>query len=709
MCYAHTPVNGQWHDLLDHLKSVAELAAEFGKPFGAEDVCRVLGLAHDLGKADERFQEYLRAASRGVQAKSHPHSPSSAAYAYEQLGLLTLAILGHHAGLPDVAAAKDLLDKRDTTSDAAISAFLDLGRITVFRPLLPGYLRDNRPVDWEMFIRMTFSALVDADRLDTEAHVNPLKSCDRGEYPELPWYTETLENHLTRMQTTARRTKLNKIRSAILDACRAAAKLAPGAFRLTVPCGGGKTLSSLAFALRHGLVHDLRRVVVAIPYTSIIDQTAKIYGGIFGPERILEHHSALDFHDTEAENELEELYQLAAENWDCPLIVTTSVTLFESLFANKPGRCRKIHRLARSVIVLDEVQTLPTGLLRPIMQALDLLIRRYGCTVLFCTATQPDFSDIAEPLLCDAKEIAPNPPSLFADLRRVEYVLERDPMDAATLGASLDQEHQVLCIVNSRPDAARITKACNRREGLFHLSTLLCPHHRKEVLRNVRDRLQKGDRVCLVATQVVEAGVDVDFPKVFRAVAPLDRIVQAAGRCNREGKLERPGTCIVFELADGHSPQGWYATGTALARTAVRENIAGIDTPVVQAKYFRDLFSATDTDSLGILKLQAALSYGCVAAKFRMIADDTSSAVVENYAPDVIERLVSMPVESRGRKWYREISQYAVSLPSWQVRKMEAEGMISQLDRGPAIYIGKYDPVVGVGTGEEHDPIDLIV
>lgn len=467
------------------------------------------------------------------------------------------------------------------------------------------------------------------------------------------------------------------------------------------------------------------RVIVAIPYTSIIDQTAQVYADVFGAGAFLEHHSAIEADPLETETlaegqtEAETRRRLAAENWDTPIVLTTTVQLFESLFASRTSRCRKLHNIARSVIVLDEVQTLPPHLLEPILDALGQLVKRYGCTVVFCTATQPDFSTLQGKLSADcfalltqAREIVQRPERHFETLRRVAYELEPEPLTSAQAAERVQSAPQILCVLNTRKDAVGILRACEDRAHLYHLSTLMCSHHRKAVLSEARQRLRDKLPVRLVSTQVVEAGVDVDFPLVMRDLGPLDRIVQVAGRCNREGRMDGLGTCVVFELEGGSAPRGAYRTGLDLTRTTLREVVEGLDRPDTIASYFRDLYSYTDTDAAKIQDQRERLNFETVSRNFKMIKDDTISLVVENYkpreCPQAVSDLMATYRQGSPRDWFRAVRQYTVSLAKYEVENLERQGWIRAHESGLQIYTGPYDDLFGIGSGDERDPADLI-
>lgn len=715
--YAHTPGSrsDRWHGLAEHLRAVAGTAARCGAKFGHADLVHLLGLTHDLAKADPRFQKYLEDCHAGRPAQKCPHSAPSAVASKELLGPFVFAILGHHAGMPDRAGAQRMLESADPRSvESALALLEQLGPHRAAQPVQ----RDK--LGSEMLLRMGFSCLVDADFLDTEQHFEPDRPQARGSFPSISEYRAALDEHLSRFAGSTG--AVNRVRSEVLSACRSAASQPQGAFRLTVPTGGGKTLSGLAFGLNHAEAHEMDRVIFAIPYTSIIDQTAAVYAEAVGPDNILEHHSAIDADINEHDQGERELRRrLSAENWDCPLIVTTTVQLFESLLHNKPSRCRKLHNIVNSVIILDEVQALPPKTLGPVLDVLQELVSHYGCSVVFCTATQLDYSTVDSRLLEDAVEIVPDYPTHFQALRRVEYQVEKETWPMARLVEALVEEPQVLAVFNTRKDARRVAqavreqaRASNGHDGdTFHLSTLMCLHHRRNVLAEVRRRLLAGEPIRLVSTQVVEAGVDVDFPLVFRDVGPLDRIIQVAGRCNREGHLDGLGRCVVFELEDAGRPQGPYRTAIDVTRPILSRYGSGLEAREALAEYSRDLFSFTETGSLtspndraAVQKLRENFDFASVASTFRLIEDDTTPLIVEAYPDADVPALVAS-WESRPSGWFRRVSPYTVNVYAHDLRRLQKDGLVRPHDSGAWIYTGPYDPTFGL-TPDLPDPADLI-
>jgi CRISPR-associated endonuclease/helicase Cas3 len=563
--YAHTLPDhpeAEWQQLVEHLTGVAELAAGFAEPFGATEWARLVGIWHDLGKFSERFQEYLRSNSgsdlHDAEVRgSVDHATAGAQHAaatIEVLGhLLAYVIAGHHTGLLDGRAEHACLESRLRKTIEPWQHGLDhLPKPVV--PGLPEFVREafghRDAFAIAFFVRMLFSCLVDADFLDTERFMDAERATARPQWPEdvLSQIAGTLAVFMAEMERIASDIPVNRERAAVHRACIEAAGLSPGLFSLTVPTGGGKTLSSLAFALHHALRHGLRRVIYVIPFTSIIEQNAEVFrtalaplvgGGL--PDPVLEHHSNVDLGQETVTS------RLATENWDAPLIVTTSVQFYESLFSNRTSRCRKLHNLARSVIILDEAQVLPVDFLSPCLRALRELCINYGASVVLCTATQPAVHRREGfPIGLDGvREIIPDPPALYCSLRRVE-VEDLGKQDDGSLAERLSGQAQVLCIVNTRGHARKLFELLGNTEGHIHLSALMCPEHRTRVIGEIRRRLDDGAVCRVVSTQLVEAGVDIDFPFVYRSLAGLDAIAQAAGRCNRNGRLGALGRTFVF-------------------------------------------------------------------------------------------------------------------------------------------------------------------
>lgn len=720
--YAHTPPPGssRWHLLDEHLLSVARKAHTYANDFNGADIAYLLGLWHDLGKINPEFQAYLIAQHEGRQCPSVPHAIWGAALAYRLFGQkrweeIALPILGHHAGLHDVGEASAKLSNFLEQQPHCLPAMNDaLKNLSVKIPNIK--LPALEPRQREFFIRMAFSALVDADYLDTESHFDPAQAERRGQYPSLASLWKKLQ--IAQQAIINDSTPVNRIRREVYESCLQSAPLPPGLFRLTVPTGGGKTRSGLAFALRHALEHGQKRVVVTIPYTSITTQTAQTYREILGDDALLEHHSAIPLLDDAIDRQDVDYMRrkLASENWDAPLIVTTTVQLFESLLANHPGKVRKLHRLARAVIVLDEVQTLPPELLAPTLDVLKLLSTPvehggYGSTVVLCTATQPAFEDsrwLEAFRGSEIREIVPDYRRHFAELEqlgRVSYSRRTEKMDWRELAEEICQREQILVVLNTRKNALALLDELGDVPDVFHLSTLLCGAHRQSILAKVKARLDLNNPlpVRLISTQVVEAGVDLDFPEVWRATGPLDRIVQAAGRCNREG-LRATGQVVVFEPAEGGAPRGPYKVGLEQARFLLESQpIERLHDPEIFRDYFTRVFNIVDTDRKRIQSYRELLNYPEVANRYRLIESDTVS-VVAPYG-EGLQRLETWRVAPTQRHW-QQLQPYLVNL--LQKEAKDKGEWLEPISPNLYVWTGGYSDTRGLIEGFS-DPADLII
>lgn len=690
--YSHTLPGrppSEWEVLEDHLQQVAKKASKFACAFGADDWGHLAGLWHDLGKYRRSFQEYiLQAGSVGFEATQEQvvgrvdHSTAGARFAVQQLGplgkVLGYVIAGHHAGLPDGLGGQSALEARLMKSE--VMADLDLSSVpeTILEHALPaGRPPSRKSEEVHLWVRLLFSCLVDADSLATEAFTDPEKALLRASYPAPDELFSRLERHLE-MKFGEPRTEVHRIRQEVLRACIDQAKCPPGAFSLTVPTGGGKTLSSLAFALRHASLHGQRRVVYAIPYTSIIEQTAKTFREIFG-EWVLEHHSNLDPDDPARETVRS---GLAAENWDAPIVVTTNVQLFESLFSARRSRCRKLHRLVGSVIVLDEAQLLPPEFLAPILEALRLLVRDFGATVVISTATQPALD------LGVVHELAPDPAALDRRLRRVRYEWpeSKQPETWEDLAGRLEAHPRVLCVVNRRDDARQLVSLLP--EETIHLSALMCGEHRSETISRIKRLLVGEGPVRVVSTQLVEAGVDLDFPAVFRAFAGLDSIAQAAGRCNREGSLPDLGRVVVFHPPKG-SPRGLLRMAEDTAAELLHGQAPEALEPELFTRYF-DLLYRTKIDDLdrhGILGLLGK-NAGNLDIQFREVGQRFRLIEGSGYQPVLVgwKKGAGLLREFRHREpdrgLFRRAQRFVVTLPPWQIGPLQQLGAVAEIAPG---------------------------
>ncbi|HBI41401.1 MAG TPA: CRISPR-associated endonuclease Cas3'' [Planctomycetales bacterium] len=649
--YAHSLPGrppADWETLADHASAVAALARDFAAAFGAAEWGELLGRWHDLGKIQPEFQVYIR----GGTPSGPPHAWVGAVHAYVQSKRflpIAAAIAAHHGALADLkgdeasgvpvgGTLSELLRNRQRDF-SVVRALLPIEPTTIPVPVVPRYVAAvaSDALRVELFTRFLYSALIDADRLATARFYCTFQAAlttDDMRCDDIATLAARLDAHIDAMAPKGSAAVV-ELRRQVLSACRAMTQHAPGRFSLTVPTGGGKTLSAMSFALNHARSNNLRRVIVVIPYTSIIEQSARVYrDALNDPDRpdvnnVLEHHSNLDEQRLgEQDARGEDLRKLAAENWKSPVVVTTTVQFFESLLAAHGSRCRKVHNIARSVVLLDEVQTLPPQYLRTIVDLLKQLTEGYGCSVILSTATPPalvkrEGSPI--PGLNDVFEIMPDPSALATSARRVriEWRL-RSVTPYADLATELRGHHQALAIVHRRADARVLAEAIG--DESLHLSALMCPAHRLRVINDVRDRLARGDRCLLISTQLIEAGVDVDFPIVYRALGGLDSIAQSAGRCDREGRLTAaaggvPGGRMIVFLAETEPPMG--VPTKAFDSMRVLLGLGSIDPfePNDSIRFFRELYgkAANDPRDNELDRLRRALAFATVEEKFKMI------------------------------------------------------------------------------------------
>ncbi len=525
-------------------------------------------------------------------------------------------------------------------------------------------MRSN-PEGPALWIRFLFSSLADADFLDTERFYQGVER-DFGELPSIAGLRDQLDAFVDRLAAQSRQTPVNSMRARVLADCRSAAQLPRGAFTLTVPTGGGKTLAALSFALRHAAAHGLRRVIAVIPYTSIIEQTARVYRDALGQDAVIEHHSGLDTDRETRRN------RVASENWDAPIVVTTSVQFFESLYANRPSRCRKLHRIAESVVIFDEVQTFPPGLLKPIECALEQLVSHYGMSAVFCTATQPALR------LPGRREIVQNVGIEFSAVAdRCEILLPEsgEPVSWGALAHELGQLESVLAIVHRRADAEALAQLMG--DDCLHLSARMCSSHRSVVLAEVKDRLRTGRPCRLVSTQLVEAGVDVDFPEVYRAMAGADALAQAAGRCNREGR-RGSGRLHVF-IAPTKPPKD-LRIAKQTAKDLWEEGQLDLRNPELFPEYFRRLYRVLPDDP-GVLAAERDMRFEESARLFRMIDDDSAFAVVAPYG-GAADRIAGIRRDGVTRIGLRRLQPFIVSLYKQEVEGLLKAGALDLLEDG---------------------------
>lgn len=668
----------------EHLTGTAELAKRFAASFGAaEDGC-LLGLLHDIGKYSNAFQRRLQGGMRV------DHSTAGAKEACARgAGYLALAIAGHHGGIPNFGSLADT--KNDSTLSGRLKRTLepyDDWKTEVTLPPAKPFNAQKYKTGFQIsfYIRMLFSCLVDADFIDTETFMDGAPA-PRGNYAALSALLDRLKAYTAPWYPP--KTALNRKRCAILDACKVSGSTAkPGVYTLTVPTGGGKTTAAMAFALTAAVQNRMSRVIYAAPYTSIIDQNADTFETIFGAENVIEHHSSAEYLFSENPNPAEYRKMLAAENWDAPVIATTTVQLFESLFANKPARCRKLHNLANSVLILDEVQTLPMPYLKPFTAALGELTQNYGVIVVLCTATQPALDGVFADLKIDLpiQEICPDIAENFETFRRTK-IAQRTFDTTEALTAELTELPQVLCIVNRIADTQKIYQALPE-DGAYCLTTHLCPAHRKARIKEIRARLKSGLPCRVVSTSLIEAGVDVDFPRVYREEAGLDSVLQAAGRCNREGKRPLDESLVtVFTIQNTTPPP--YMRQPAAAMKNISKRMEDITSPAAIRAYFefyRDLYGKEDLDREKILKAFETpdFPFAAVAEKVQVIESCTTPVYIPvDQGEALIERLYR---GERSRALFRRLGQFSVNVYPQQLSALREVGAVQPLDDG-ALYI----------------------
>jgi CRISPR-associated endonuclease/helicase Cas3 len=754
--------NGEWdepHALEEHIRGVAGLAEHFASAFANGDWGRLAGLWHDLGKYKPAFQEYIRKSSgyeyddtnESAGPSRVDHSIVGALWAEKRFAdsmpdigrVLGYLIAGHHAGLPDWAHEIGIggaLGDRLKETEHLEKALEGMPPQSLLDADLPSSMPGGKPPSRggedillnqiHLWVRMLYSCLVDADFLDTESYmdggIHSLRTSS-DEIGVLPGLKRKFDLYMSEKEEQARLSDdslVNRARAGILAECRAHAAWAPGLFSLTVPTGGGKTLSGMAFALEHAIRHGKRRVVVVIPYTSIIEQTAKQYREIFGDEAVIEHHSNLD---PERESERS---KLASENWDAPIIVTTNVQFFESLFAARSSACRKLHNLVDSVIILDEAQILPPGYLQPVVSVLKGLSNLFGASIVLCTATQPALAGRIESGQAQlrgfsegsVREIMSDPRGLSATLKRIElkrHSKGEDPVSWEEIAAEMRILDCVLCVVNTRKDCRDLFELLP--EGSVHLSALMCPEHRSEVVARIKAALAAADTLRVVSTQLVEAGVDIDFPVVYRALAGLDSMAQAAGRCNREGKLNasgRLGQVIVFRPPKD-APSGLLRKGQDAGSEMLRcfpEEAARLD-PDLYMRYFKLYYKKVNSfDEKEIMRLLAGpdvlelkMQFRTAASKFSLIEDGGQKSVIVLYeagpeagrisvsSAELVETLEKI---GPNRDLMRRLQRFSVNIPSRAFNALEGMGSIRQIHGMEGLYVQEasnlYDPVFGL-------------
>lgn len=742
--------------LIEHSENVASLAKKFADTFNNGDWAEYAGVLHDLGKGFPEWQRYIRESS----FTSINHSEAGAQYSFSKLNpddpvakIIPYLISGHHAGLPDynIGEGNNLKKIISIKSYEHLFSIPELQQILSFpfpktKPFGKNDLSKDKPQElfdyFHLWIRMLYSCLVDADFLDTESFMTPEKTLIREkQYDSLENLKKKFDEFMFEKTSKSKTSKINTIRTSILKSCKEKGKLSHGFYSLNVPTGGGKTLSSMAFALEHAIANNKKRIIMTIPYTSIIEQTAKVYkygtdddkeievfkeSGkcLFGEENVLEHHCNFNF-DRKDESKILEKQKLATENWDAPIIVTTNVQLFESLFNAHSSSCRKLHNLVDSVIILDEVQMLPPEYLKSILSILKGLVKCFGVSVVLCTATQPALegtigSDTASFEGIQKNEIIPiieNPTELAEQLKRVEINTEYSKekfSDWQGLADKLCEFEQVLCIVQTRKNCRDLHSLMPK--GTIHLSALMCAEERSDVIAEIKEKLRLGLPIRVISTQLVECGVDIDFPVVFRSMAGMDSIAQSAGRCNREGKFEK-GTVYLFE-SPCKTPLGLIRKGANVTRDLLEKYNYQLQLrPELYKEYFKHFYKSINNfdepefeKTMLSGKNKVEFQFRTLSKNYHLINNDFQETIYIRYCSlrtgknnaSLIERLCSGDVD---KKLFRQLSRYTVNLPLKEIQELEKSGRIVQPLEGVFVQSIEDDKLYQAGLGLVADSV----
>lgn len=713
----HNYSDSGWHiqSNQEHCEGVAKLASEFSAEFGMAEWGRMLGLLHDRGKESNGFQAHIRRSS-GFDPEARSNTPSMHSYIggvlahklpYDQLFWLSNAIAGHHAGLYNL---DELELKLQSPIPEEVSKNLPDIALTLPQMKLA-------PNDASHLSRMLFSCLVDADWLDTENFMQPDKTTSRGNFATLTELLPSLQEYCHNLSSLPS-SPINELRNLIQAKCEEASTHTPGFFELTVPTGGGKTIASIIWAINHAIKFNKKRIIIAIPFTSIIVQTAATLRKIFGEENVIEHHSAMN------ESTADSRSLLACENWDAPIIVTTNVQLFESMFSNRPSKCRKLHSIVNSVVILDEVQSLPLTFLQPIVDAMKTYAKLFGCSFLFCTASQPIldgkhqggndsvFNGIDRK---DIREIIGDELKLHNELRRVNLTIDSKLHTYDTLSQELTKHKRILCVVNSRRHALELYKALKSSDSddviTLHLSRSMCSAHILSPINQIKDILSKSEKnIRVISTQLIEAGVDIDFPVVYRQLSGLDSILQAAGRCNREGKLKN-GNTVVFSLKDEKEMGALRSAADAMKDMISLYSDADWFSPETMHRYYERLYYKTPDfdkeDMEYLLGNPKKCQYEEASKKFSLI-NEVGVNIIVNFENS--EELINqLKYSGPSRKLSRQLGRYSVNVPERTFKEFRKAGLIEEPFPG-FFFIplkSQYDPVMGLKP--ENDYIEQIL
>lgn len=705
----HKNADGTWappHKLSDHLEGTARLAENFASKFNSGAWGKAAGLAHDAGKGRVEWQRYLKVQS-GYDEEAHlegkawkiTHAIHGAKLVEKWFGkeigrCLAYCIAGHHAGLPDWSSAEgagrsSLQFQETQTNDLDTVAPWIFEQIRSAKLTCPPWKFENG-LDFSLWIRMLYSSLVDADFLDTESYMDRDKAVTRGGYCSMQNLLNRFAEFTRQMDEKSEDTNVNEIRRNIRAKCIQMAAKEQGIFSLSVPTGGGKTLSSLAFAIEHAIKHELDRIIYVIPYTSIIEQNAEVFQSAVGEDQVVEHHSNLEEDDSTPKS------RLAAENWDAPVVITTSVQFFESLFAAKSSRCRKLHNITRSVVVLDEAQLVPVEFLAPILEVMQLLVDHYQVSFVLSTATQPAFKErvvdgkpfkglkkITE-IMGEDQEVK----ELYKSLERYRVQFPQELNSVLTweeVAEELKCYKQVLCVVSDRKSCRELHSLMP--EGTFHLSALMCGQHRSDIIKTIKQKLKNKESVRVISTQLVEAGVDLDFPVVYRALAGMDSIAQAAGRCNREGNLPDMGKVVVFN-SPRKAPIGILRKAEETTRSMIATNIFNCLNYELYERYFSELYwKAHSLDVQGIVALldpqendpnELSMYFRTAAQRFQIIDDSLQKTILVRYGNGK-ELIDLLKLKGPDRGLMRKLQRYTVNVYNKDFNQLSSRGAIEEV------------------------------
>lgn len=742
--YAHSKKSGDFQYLKEHLEGVAALTRTFAGLFGMSELGYLAGLIHDVGKYSELFQQRVRGSQIPVD-----HSTAGAqwimkpevvikyigkfGFAPNLARLIAYVVAGHHGGLSNYGSIDEegslkhrLSKPKEEVPDWSIawSELSICSQPLESNPMLRFGNLTTSNIAWKYSIlgRMLYSCLVDADSTDTRDYCNDedRRLMYKRSLPSISQLLERIDNFISELEKKAEKTIINNKRHQILENCRIRARDGQGIFTLSIPTGGGKTLSSLCFALHHAQRHELQRVIYVIPFLSIIDQTVEIFRNALGNEAVLEHHSNFDEQEYLENYGVEEVrkQKLAAENWDAPVVVTTSVQFFESLFSNKRSRCRKLHNIVKSVIVIDEAQSIPRGFLTPCLRVLEELVESYGCTVVLCTATHPSWEALGiRPTAIIQDQLSQQ---LVDTFKRVRVTMHGGATKSIPDSMTIDwmsQVKQALTIVNTRKHAKMLFDLSIKKQliGVYHLSGRMCSKHCMEILKEIKDRLIHEKPCHVISTQLVEAGVDLDFPIVIRAFAGLDSIAQAAGRCNREGKQSVGEVHVFYPESHGMPFYGWMKETAIEAQNVLKYQQVDPLSPEAMKQYFDRIYGVADgrvreiTDSKRIMELLRSknknleIPYEEIASRFEMIEGEMFSIVIP--FDEFARNLIHLHAKSKVHRSdiFRQLQSYSVSVYKREYTEWMNKGLLS--DAGGIWYLNDmnyYDQATGLREPMRH-------